>query len=447
MSNPILTQAADLKQLIIDAVLEAEGEPAIALETFTAQELSRVQHADPIFRKLLVERFVIEGRIGGTPVLQWFLQQDPELTACDRQLVETWNRSMIGLFAIESISTDGFEVMNWLTTKPYTLRVIPAQMQGMERLKPGEIVLTQIVPLTDGTWFIAGEWTSLGKLGKPKLAVAIGNFKQHYKPYLYSDAPDLLEEAWRSVEQQYHTFVEFFGGDEVTLPGYQLNHKLAEFQDLVTRQTLEAAGIDDSKSLKEMAEEAGLSQAEVETAVKEMGGDGKTLERLFQSKSLKATAKMIAPPVELPPLLKKAEELTVLSDPQWGQMFIPTYRQFQRLLEAENWQQIPNGEKLVRQYLSDREINAWIWHRLADRYTASLESILSTVLERPDLHLATDLDEILASFHKPLVPELPETASVPVHLHNLFQEAMAEVNKNPSKGKGGSKKNKGGFGL
>jgi len=38
----------------------------------------------------------------------------------------------------------------------------------------------------------------MGKLGS-KLAVAIGNFKENYKTALYSDAPELLEQAWQSA--------------------------------------------------------------------------------------------------------------------------------------------------------------------------------------------------------------------------------------------------------
>jgi hypothetical protein len=65
-----------------------------------------------------------------------------------------------------------------------------------------------------------------------------------------------------------------------------------------------------------------------------------------------------------------------------------------------------------------------------------LERVLQTFLERPEFKLERDLDALLQEHNKPLEPELPEIASVPLHLHNLFQEAMAEVNKSKSKGKG-----------
>jgi hypothetical protein len=68
-----------------------------------------------------------------------------------------------------------------------------------------------------------------------------------------------------------------------------------------------------------------------------------------------------------------------------------------------------------------------------------MEKLLKTVLQRPEFTIDRDLDALLQEYNKPIEPDLPEIASVPVHLHNLFQEALAEVNKSKSKGKGKKK--------
>ena len=116
-------------------------------------------------------------------------------------------------------------------------------------------------------------------------------------------------------------------------------------------------------------------------------------------------------------------------------MFLPTYSQFKALLEAENWQSIEGSEKLVRYYLENSTINAFIWQRLAQQYPNQLEKMLQTVMERPDFKLDSDLNGLLQEFNKPTEPELPEIASVPLHLHNLFEAAVAEINKSKSKNK------------
>jgi len=45
---------------------------------------------------------------------------------------------------------------------------------------------------------------------------------------------------------------------------------------------------------------------------------------------------MVMPKVDLPAELRKAERVTALSHPRWGQMFLATYSQFKILLEAED---------------------------------------------------------------------------------------------------------------
>jgi hypothetical protein len=152
---------------------------------------------------------------------------------------------------------------------------------------------------------------------------------------------------------------------------------------------------------------------------------------------------MAAPQVQLPDELKKAEQVTVLAHPKWGQMFLPHHTQFKAILEAEDGQTNEAAGKLVRQYLQAPEANFFVWQQLAEQYPQQLEAFLQTVLERPDFQLK-DLPVLLREHGKSTEPELPEIASVPIHLHNLFEAAMIEVNKS-SKSKG-KKAKKSGFG-
>jgi len=428
--DAILKRAGELKQALVNFVLEAEGELAEALEAYTAAQ-SGQKRFDISQRDLLIDTFLTEGKVGDKTPLDLFSEY-AELSQSDRQLLNYLRHSFIGLFAVIQSLPDGFELMNWLTAKHYTVKPMGSQSLAEMRLKLGEIILTRIAPIGDQTWIFSSSYVPMGNLGKPKLAVAIGNFKQAHKEFLYSDAPELLEEAWQSVEQYHREFVEFFGSDRVTLSGYQFSKKLAELQEQITQRRLAAAGIDTSKSLIEIAEEAGVEPAEIEAAAAEAGVDSKLVSQVFSNKGAN---KMVMPKVELPAELKKAEQVTIITHPRWGQMFLPTYSQFKAMLEAEDWQSIKGAEKLVRQYLEDPAINAYIWHQLAGEYPGQLEKVLQTFLQRPSFNLL-DLDQLLQEFHKPLEPELPEVASVPLHLHNLFQEALGEVSKPKSKAKG-----------
>ncbi|MEH2233721.1 MAG: hypothetical protein V7K71_29465 [Nostoc sp.] len=437
----ILERSHQLKQALVDFVLDAEGELAQALETYAAEQLRRGS-GDNTQQDLTIDSFLTAGKVGDKSPLELFIESHPDLAESDRSLINSWHQTFIGLFAITNILPDGFELTNWLTDKRYIVKPNNTQtLQAISRLKVGEILLTRISPVTDSYWMFSGPYTIMGKLGKPKLAVAIGNFKENYKSNLYSDAPDLLEEAWQSVEKYHQQFVDFFGTDEITLPGYQLNKKIAEFQEVITEKTFAAAGIDTSKSLAEVAEAAGIGDEEIKAAAQEFGADSNVVSEMFNSKSSKS--KMVMPKVDLPAELKKAEQVTALSHPRWGQMFLPTYSKVQAILSAEDWQSVQGSEKLIRYYLEDKSINAFIWHRLAQQYPTQLENLLQSFLQRPEFRLTSDLDTLLQEFHKPIEPELPDIASVPIHLHNLFQEALGEVNKSKPKVKGQQKPAKG----
>ncbi|MEH2031468.1 MAG: hypothetical protein V7K67_17685 [Nostoc sp.] len=437
----ILERSHQLKQALVDFVLDAEGELAKALETYAAEQ-SRRGSGDSTQQDLIIDSFLTDGKVGDQSPLDLFIESHPDLEESDRSLITSWHHSFIGLFAITNILPDGFELTNWLTDKHYIVKPNNTQtLQAISRLKVGEILLTRISPVTDSYWMFSGPYTIMGKLGKPKLAVAIGNFKENYKSNLYSDAPDLLEEAWQSVGKYHQQFVDFFGTDEITLSGYHLNKKIAEFQEVITEKTFAAAGIDTSKSLAEVAEAAGIGDEEIKAAAQEFGADSNVVSEMFNSKS--GNSKMVMPKVDLPAELKKAEQVTALSHPRWGQMFLPTYSKVQGILAAEDWQSVQGAEKLVRYYLEDKSINAFIWHRLAQQYPTQLENVLQAFLQRPEFRLASDLDTLLQEFHKPIEPELPDIASVPIHLHNLFQEALGEVNKSKPKAKGQQKPAKG----
>ena len=440
--DTVLNRAKQLKQDLKDFVLDAEDDLAVSLESFSAAQLARTPHQDMQRRNLVVDRFITEGSSGGKTAIDLFMAEHSELTPVDRQMLTGWKRGFVGLFSIVELLPDGFELMNWTTAKHYTvLQADPAEREKMARLGLGEILLAQIAPLPpesstdkstgEQSWIFFSPWTSFGKLGKPKLAVAIGNFKENYKQHLYSDAPDLLEEAWQSVEKHHQNFVDFFGSEEVTLPGYQLSKKLSEFQELMTKQTLEASGLDPDKSLEELAAESGISEAEIAEAAQAMGADEAAVTMLMQTKD---KTKMVAPKVELPPHLKKAEHVTVLTHPRWGQAFLPTYTQFKSLLESGDFQAASAKETAIR-YLKDATIGSFVWDRLAEQYPKQLQALLREAIDRPDFNLQTDLEALLQEFDKPIETELPEIASVPLHLHNLFQEALLEVNKDKSKPK------------
>jgi hypothetical protein len=409
MFDPLFVRAGVLWSAILGFVETAEGNVAISLERFTARQLIRNPQLDSGQRKLIVHRFTIEGEVDGNTILDLFLAHHPGLTTADRQLIQSWQQSFVGLLAIVEVYPNGLEVMNWLTAKHYRIQFTDVAAQvAMSRLKVGDIIIAQISPILGIDWAILTPWVALGRLGKPKLAVAVGAFRQNYPHYLYPDAPELLAASWESVTVYHDRFVEFFGADEITLTGTQLETRIGEFQPWLLDQQLATAGI----------EESAKSQA---------------------------IDQMVSPPVVLPPQLKTAKAVTALSHEYWGQMFLVDYAQLKALLVITNPAYLATDLSFIRKCLTDPAMNAFVWRRLAHQFPQQLRTAISQIYELPNFDLATDLDTVLTKLNKYLEPDLPELASVPIHLHQLFQSAVLEVNKDKTKSK--PQPNKGGFGT
>jgi hypothetical protein len=438
-----LKRASELQQALRDFVFDADGELAIELERFSGDylaKLSNYPYRSVSPSDLAVDLFLVEGRIGEQTPIQLFLAHHTDLSEPERTLVNHWHRGFLGLFEVKNLLTDGFELMNWLTTKSYQVLFKDlAEQTHLKRVRVGEILLAELMPLDPTSWIFANPKILLGKLGKPKLAVAIGHFKQYHYPHLYGDAPELLQEAWESVEHYHHQFVQFFGSDEITLPGHQLEKKLTEFQQATFDQRIQAAGIEREQLLQTLADDAVLTPDVVGEVAESLQMPQKDVEKLWSDQK---RPKMVMPHVRLPDQLSRVEQVTALSEPRWGQVFLATYKPLQAVLESQEWNLIET-EKLVRKALADPNCNAYVWHRLATQYPVQLNDLLSKTLERPDFALDQDLDHLLQDYKKQLQPELPETASVPIHLHGLFQEVFVEMNTSQTKTKGKQKLGKG----
>jgi hypothetical protein len=226
------------------------------------------------------------------------------------------------------------------------------------------------------------------------------------------------------------------GGDTLTLPGYKLNQKIGELQQKMSRERLAAAGIDDSKSLGEILESSGTDEAELTEAAAELGVDGAAVSKIIQSKQ---KLSMVTPKVDLPPEIKQAEAVTAFSHPHWGQMFVTTYQQFTNLLGKNDPESQTKKELLIRKYLDEPQINYYVWQKLVAENPPEIEKLLQKILDRPNFKVKTDLNALLLEYNKPTKPKLPEIASVPTHLNDLFEEAVAIVQKSKSRSKKKSK--------
>ena len=436
----IVERAIELKQTLVDFVYDAEGEIAVALETYATIKGKKNSYGIKQ-QNLTIDLFLTEGKIKEQSPLEMFLAQAKEITPQDIKLIKLWKNNFIGLFEIQEITDNYYQLMNWLTAKSYKVYAHSGMSEReTKRWQPGEILLTILAPINELEWFFFSDRIIKGKLSQPKLAVAIGEFRDNYPEALYADAPELLEQAWESVAVYHQEFVDYMGQDKITLPGYKLNQKIGELQQKISNKKLAEAGIDDSKSLSEMLAESGASETEFAETATDLGADAEAVAKVIKSRN---KLSMVTPKVDLPPEIKQAEAVTVFSHPRWGQMFLPTYEKFTALLASTNPETQENSNLLIRSYLEKPEANYYVWQQLAKQYPQALEKLLQKYCDRQNFSLQTDLDKLLLEYNKSSTPQLPSIASVPIHLNNLFEAAVAQVQKTKSKTK--KKKKKKGF--
>ncbi len=438
MQNKI-ERALKLKETLVDFVYDAEGDLAVALETYAAEKSKKNSYGIKQ-QNLAIDLFITEGEVAQQKPLDIFLAQNGNLAAEDREILNRWHNNFIGLFEIKNIQDNSYQLMNWLTAKSYRVYAHSGMSaKETQRWQPGEIILTIIAPLNELEWFFWSDRIIKGNLSQPKLAVAIGEFRDNYPEFLYADAPELLEQAWESVAVYHQEFVDYMGSDKITLPGYQLNKKIGELQQQMSQKKLAEAGIDSSQSLSEMLEQSGTTEEEFTETATDLGADAEAVEQIIKNKD---KLSMVTPKVDLPAEIKQAEAVTVFSHPRWGQMFLPTYEKFTKLLEEDGVENNETSLLLIRKYLEQPETNYYIWQQLKEQYPQKLEKLLQNYCDESNFKLESDLDNLLLKYDKRSTPQLPSIASVPIHLNNLFEAAVAQVQKTKSKTK---KKKKKGF--
>ncbi len=432
----ILERAIGLKKILVDFVYDAEGELASALETYAAQKGTKNSYGIKQ-QSLSLDLFTTDGKVGKQSPLDLFIEQK-DLKKKDLEIIKPWRHNFIGLFEIQVIEDGCYRLMNWLTAKSYKVYAHPyMSAKEIKRWQPGEIILTIIAPINEDDWFFYSDRIIKGRLSQPKLAVAVGEFRENYPDFLYADAPELLEQAWESVAVYHTEFVDYLGTDNLTLPGYKLNQKIGELQQKMSQKMLADAGIDSNKSLSEVLSESAVDEAEFTETAADLGVDGQGIEEMIKNKD---KLSMVTPKVDLPNQIKQAASVTVFSHPQWGQMFLPDFAKFTDLLAMEQLEIQENSQLLVEKYLQLPEANYYVWQQLKQKYAVNLTKLLQNYTNQSDFNLDLDLNELLLKYAKTPELELPAIASVPLHLNNLFEAAVAQVQKTKSKAKKKQKK-------
>ncbi len=148
-----IERAIQLKKTLVDFVYNAEGELAVGLETYAAKH-SKNNSYGIAQKNLTIDSFITAGQVEDKTPLTIFLEQATDLTQSDRNILEHWHDNFIGLFEIQEIQDNYYQLMNWLTAKIYKVyRHNSMPDKEIKRWQPGEIILTIIAPINNLEWF------------------------------------------------------------------------------------------------------------------------------------------------------------------------------------------------------------------------------------------------------------------------------------------------------
>ena len=144
-----IERAIQLKKILVDFVYDAEGELAVALETYAAEH-SKNNSYGIVQKNLTIDSFITAGQVEDKTPLAIFLAQATDLTRSDRNILERWHDNFIGLFEIQKIQDNYYQLMNWLTAETYKVyRYSAMSDKEIKRWQPGEIILTIIAPINN----------------------------------------------------------------------------------------------------------------------------------------------------------------------------------------------------------------------------------------------------------------------------------------------------------
>ena len=113
-----IEKAIQLKNTLVNFIYDAEGEIAVALETYAAEKGKKNTYGIKQ-QNLTTDLFITVGMIDDKTPLEIFLEHTKDLDPQDIELIKLWQNNFIGLFEIQAIYDNYYQLMNWLTAKTY----------------------------------------------------------------------------------------------------------------------------------------------------------------------------------------------------------------------------------------------------------------------------------------------------------------------------------------
>lgn len=375
VKSRLVERSADLKR----ALLEFARQPAYSRELRRARDRYLGRRTQPGEAELgnFLDYFVLQHRLAsGRTLMELFVAAHPALAEAEREMLLGWTDVVEGLFEVQRREGEALVLTNLLDELTYHAR----SNQGASIFRawpPGSFLHARLVPLGN-EWLFSGYVLSYPPSERDRVFQLAARTAMR-NPALVFRNPQKLDQAWDLQRKARRTFIDFFGSEQVVLPGSDL----AERMDAYLRFCI----------------------------YEDRDGDGRSpADRVKEESGIIAPV----PRYNLPDALLQAETVGVVYDDVDGLTFLAGFGLIEQTFTSPELAARARHKEAVLDYLKDESIPPSVFRRLAARGTEQTNRVFCSVLGRPHFHWQLHGEALLRKHKAAYFQRTPRPRVIPL---------------------------------
>ena len=325
---------------------------------------------------------------GGKTLIERYLLGHKQLAPEDRLLLEGWrDRALYGVFEVASRKGDRLMLVNLVDELGYeTYSTMGAA--AIRPASPGNYVVTRVVPVGDA-WLLSGIQRLFTKRDRTLVGSLVAGLIENDPTGPFRNAAK--RELALEINRTHHgIFLSLFGADAVAGTGRDVAEHYRRFIRECNARIL--------ADMPEATDRVGLDAAP------------DLADGIF------------------PDDLLAADDVVLLNHPVKGVGFYQDHARVEDAHRAPPSRPKAQGVRLVRNYLDDETIPAYVLARLAAAYPDTVDRLYRLVLRRPEFRWESDGDALLRE-RKPAwydTADIPDLMLLPAIAIEAMRDATAQ---------------------
>jgi hypothetical protein len=315
-----------------------------------------------------LDYFLFQHRLrDGRTVVESFAATRPDLDEPARDMLLGWRGVVEGLFEVARREGDVLVLVNLVDELTYRVR----SNMGTKAFRPmrrRSFLRTRLVPVGE-EWLLSGISQVFPARSRDHLHRAAAELSMRCPAWVFRN-PDKLARAWELQRQDRADFVEFFGADQIVVPGHELAARLQELTDFRTT-------------------------------------------RVYDRLAAAGTAPTVSPAatMDLSEDLQDAETVGLIYDETEGLGFFAEFGIVQAAFADPTLMRRRRHRELVQSYLKDDSVSPLVFRRLAAADPDGASQVFQRLLKRPSFRWDRDGEALLrrykaAHFDTPPLPRV-----------------------------------------